>query len=287
MPVMEAKGSNVVVAKHPTLGRLNLYCLPSPFPVGSDGEPVNSQVEDDESVEPELLFTENNTNFNRLYGGQNETPHVKDAFHDHIIPAHRPVDDAEHPGFFKTKIHSRTPSRYNSASGYDATPPSEEEQGPRTPFPVTPNFANPNKKGTKSAAHYVFHDIPPRGGCAVVRMKLTHLTPTEDPSIEDEGLFDDIIEERREEANEFYTALLVGPVSDDLKQIMRQAFGGMLWTKQYYQFIQKDWLQGDLAQPPPPPERKFVRNRVRIIMRLFLDAVLTSSRVGMETSLHR
>ena len=38
--------------------------------------------------------------------------------------------------------------------------------------------------------------------------------------------------------------------------------GGMLWTKQFYQFIQTDWLKGDPAQPPPPPERKWVRNKV-------------------------
>ena len=71
-------------------------------------------------------------------------------------------------------------------------------------------------------------------------------------------------EERREEANEFYAGLVQGPISDDFKQIMRQAIGGMLWTKQYYQFIQKVWLEGDPAQPPPPPERKWIRNKVRV-----------------------
>jgi hypothetical protein len=43
---------------------------------------------------------------------------------------------------------------------------------------------------------------------------------------------------------------------------MRQALGGMLWTKQHYQFIQKEWLSGDPLQPPPPPERKHIRNKV-------------------------
>lgn len=53
---------------------------------------------------------------------------------------------------------------------------------------------------------------------------------------------------------------MLGPISDDLKQIMRQALGGMLWTKQYYRFIQKEWIEGDPGQPKPPPERKFIRN---------------------------
>ncbi|KAI0081875.1 hypothetical protein K474DRAFT_1655737 [Panus rudis PR-1116 ss-1] len=254
MPVMQAVGDSVISAKHPTLGKYNLYCMPSPLPVNAEGEPVTPrQGEDADSVEPELLFTENNTNFHRLYGGQNETPFVKDAFHDHIIPSHRPpVSENEGPDLFAYKIHSQ---------GADVTPPPEDEQGPRTPFPQGPSFVNPNRVGTKSAAHYVFTDVPPRGGCAVVRLKLTPKTPAQDPTLEDEGLFDDTVEERREEANEFYNGLVTGPISDDLKQIMRQALGGMLWTKQYYQFIQKDWLSGDPAQPPPPPERKYIRNR--------------------------
>ncbi|KAI0793247.1 Six-hairpin glycosidase-like protein [Abortiporus biennis] len=258
IPSMYASGDNVIKVKHPDLGKLNLYCLPSPPPVDTEGEPVN---DGDDSVEPELLFTENNTNYHRLYGGQNETPFVKDAFHDHIIPSHRPPNADGCPGFFSTKIHSRTQSHHTIPSGYDVTPPSEEEQGPRTPFPITSHFVNPERKGTKSAAHYTFTDVPPRGGCAVVRLKLTPHGPREDPTIEDEGLFDDAVEERREEANEFYNSLHIGPVSDDLKQIMRQALAGMLWTKQYYKFIQKEWMEGDPNQPPPPPERKWIRNR--------------------------
>jgi hypothetical protein len=250
MPSMSAIG-NCIRANHPSLGLYHLHCLPSPPPL----DPKNIDDFDESGVvEPDLLFTENNTNFHRLYGGQNETLYVKDAFHDHIIPSHCP-DNLE-PGFFRTKIHSR----YGSGVEDD----SEEEEGPRTPFPAGPSFVNPAKKGTKSAAHYTFSDVPPQGGCAVVRLKLTPRPPSShDPTLDDEGLFDEIIENRREEADEFYDALASpGSVSDDLKQIMRQALGGMLWTKQYYQFIQKEWLSGDPAQPAPPPERKHVRNTV-------------------------
>ncbi|EJF65137.1 hypothetical protein DICSQDRAFT_79030 [Dichomitus squalens LYAD-421 SS1] len=259
-PSMWASGDGVITAQHSTLGKYHLYCLPSPPPVNSQGELLVGDSGEPEAVEADLLFTENNTNYNRLYGGNNETPYVKDAFHDHIIPSHRPKGDEDgHPGFFHTKIRSSYARQQNGRN--DETPSSEEEQGPRTPFPAGPSYVNPAKRGTKSAAHYVFHDVPPRGGCAVVRLKLTPRTPRTDPSIEDEGIFDETVEERRKEADEFYAGLVMGPISDDLKQIMRQALAGMLWTKQFYQFIQKDWLKGDPAQPPPPPERKYIRNR--------------------------
>ncbi|GJE94908.1 hypothetical protein PsYK624_110840 [Phanerochaete sordida] len=262
-PSMHASGEGVITAKHHSLGKFHLYCLPSPPPVDSQGQEVQSGSES-EGVLPELLFTENNTNFARLYGGQNETPYVKDAFHDHIIPGHRPPEAAD--GFFASKIHCGTQGhRTTPSNGFNGdatdTPPSEQEQGPRTPFPPTAHYVNPEKTGTKSAAHYVFENVPPRGGCAVVRMKLTQRKPSEDPSVEDEGLFDDAVEERREEANEFYNGLVIGPISDDFRQIMRQAFGGMLWTKQFYQFIHKPWVEGDPNQLPPPPERQYIRNR--------------------------
>ena len=96
----------------------------------------------------------------------------------------------------------------------------------------------------------------------VVRLKLTPNKPNNDQTLVDDALFDDVIEERRKEADEFYDQLAGHGISDDFKQIMRQALGGMLWTKQYYQFIQKPWIEGDSAQPPPPQERKWIRNKV-------------------------
>ncbi|KAJ7703229.1 Six-hairpin glycosidase-like protein [Mycena rosella] len=243
MPSMSASvrsDINCVTVKHPSLGKTHLFCLPSPPPVGPTG--VFQSENENDVIEPELLFTENNTNFSRLYGGTNETPYVKDAFHDHIVSSHRPPASEEEEEFFSPKIRSRT------ASSFGGEIPEEPEQGPCTPFPPTPNFVNPEQTGTKSAAHYVFRDVPGQGGCAVVRMKLTPLNPKKDPSLEDEILFDDAVEARRQEADEFYGSLVFG-------------VGGMLWTKQYYKFIQKEWIEGDPSQPPPPPERKFIRNR--------------------------
>lgn len=245
-----------VTVRHPTLGKTYLYCLPSPPAVG----PTNDfEVDPDgDAVQPDLMFTENNTNFSRLYGGTNESLYVKDAFHDHIIPSHRPPNSESQPeGFFTTKIRSRTASLFGNER------PEVPEEGPCTPFPLGGSFINPDERGTKCGAHYVFKDVPGHGGCSVVRLKLTPSRLGKDISLEDELAFDDAVEERRQEADEFYSSFVLGPITDDLKQIMRQAFAGMLWSKQYYRFIQKEWLEGDPAQPPPPPNRKFIRNRVR------------------------
>ncbi|KAF9227458.1 hypothetical protein BS17DRAFT_466442 [Gyrodon lividus] len=231
--------------KHPMMEKYFMYCLPSPPPVNMQGAFV---TDEDAVIQPELLFTENDTNLRRLYGGQNASLHVKDAFHDHIIPFR------QLPVFEKKRSGSREEER-------PATPQTHESTAPCAPTPQHSPFVNPAKRGTKSAAHYIFRDVPANGGCAVVRMKLTPQSPSKVPNLEDEGAFDDVVEERREEADEFYNSLVLGPISDDFKQIMRQALGGMLWTKQYYHFIQKEWIEGDPAQPPPPPGRKYNRNK--------------------------
>ena len=66
---------------------------------------------------------------------------------------------------------------------------------------------------------------------------------------------------RRAEADAFHAVLSRNLTSDDAKLVQRQAFAGLLWTKQYYHFDIPRWLDGDPAQPPPPPERKMGRNR--------------------------
>jgi hypothetical protein len=76
----------------------------------------------------------------------------------------------------------------------------------------------------------------------------------------DEEEFDDVIERRREEADEFYYRISPMPMTDDLRNIQRQAFSGMMWTKQHYHFVWDQWAKGDPKMPPPPPDRMGVRN---------------------------
>ncbi|WWC90864.1 uncharacterized protein L201_005801 [Kwoniella dendrophila CBS 6074] len=275
MPNVRQEAEGVIYASEETLGNTRLYCTPSPAPAA----PAKGGVVlvDGPSIVPELLFCENETNFERLYNGKNRTPYVKDAFHDHIIPSHRPTEpEAEkpNPAISPANKTSQLPpfkqadavNEPNGASGSISVSDSNVENIVEPPpRPESSHggrqFVNPDKTGTKAGAHYTFKDVPGKGGCVVVRLKMTPNSPDEDPSILDEELFDDNIEERRVDADEFYGAISRGSISDDLRNIMRQALSGMLWTKQYYQYIQKEWMDGDPGQPPPPPERKWVRNR--------------------------
>ena len=260
MPSLHQVGDGIVQADEEHLGRYFLHCNTSPAPVGPDaGLDEDDVLESDEVVVPELLFTDNDTNFERLYNVPNKTDFVKDAFHDHIIPSHRPQ-----PPKAPAKSGDSTPNtpKPNEDGGYDsdgsaATTTAADEPG--TPPPPR-QFVNPEKKGTKAGAHYVFRQVPANGGCAVVRIKLTTKTAEEDASAADEESFDEVVEERRGDSDEFYSRFNSGALSDDLRNIMRQALSGMMWTKQFYMFIQKEWIEGDPGQPAPPPERKWIRN---------------------------
>ena len=130
---------------------------------------------------------------------------------------------------------------------------------------------NTDGTGTKCAAWYAFNKgnaVPP-GECAVVRFKFSR----RNQEYVDEELIDEIIEQRKLEADEFYMQISPLPVSDDLRNIQRQAFSGMLWCKQYYNFIWDQWANGDPGMPSPPPERKHIRNRNW--QHMYLDDVLS------------
>lgn len=118
---------------------------------------------------------------------------------------------------------------------------------------------NPHCKGTKSAAWYAFNkeDGVPPGGCAVVRFRLSK----KHEGYLDEELFDEVIEQRRCEADEFFWPISPMPMADDLRNIQRQVLSSMMWTKQYYHFIWDQWANGDPGMPPPPPARMAVRNQ--------------------------
>ncbi len=113
---------------------------------------------------------------------------------------------------------------------------------------------NPAAFGTKVAAWYRL-DVP-AGGSKKIRLRLTDANPPEpfDPG------FDAILAVRRAEADAFYANVIPDDVSDDAKSVMRQSFGGLLWSKQYYGLEIARWLKGDPDQPVPPPERKHGRN---------------------------
>jgi hypothetical protein len=174
----------VVELEHPQFGKRWLHCEGS----------------------PELLFTENETNMQRLFAVGNRTPYVKDGINDYIVHG---AKDA----------------------------------------------VNPEHKGTKVSAHY---DLRVGAGETItVRLRLADSDFLKRDALADFNL---IFQKRQREADEFYATLIPAELSADAQNVMRQGFAGMLWSKQFYHYVVKDWLQGDPGNPSPPPERKSGRN---------------------------
>ena len=103
---------------------------------------------------------------------------------------------------------------------------------------------NPQGIGTKAAAHY--HALIPQGEQATYRLRLTNRPPTEGMLGEE---FDRIFAARTQEADEFYAARAPQSLSKDGCNIQRQAFAGLLWSKQFYHYDVRTWLRGDPAGP--------------------------------------
>jgi hypothetical protein len=121
------------------------------------------------------------------------------------------------------------------------------------------NAVNPAMAGTKSAFHLVFN-VPP-GGEKEIRLRLRRVDQPEPPDTSDLFAdFDQIFNERIKEANEFYAQLQRSIENADARLVQRQAYAGMIWSKQFFYYDIPQWLAGDPDLPPPPPERKRGRN---------------------------
>ena len=117
---------------------------------------------------------------------------------------------------------------------------------------------NPELRGTKCAFWYRL-EVPP-GGTAELRLRLRPAGGAlEAPAALGED-FELVIAARQAEADEFYAELTPAAASADEAMVMRQAFGGLLWSKQFYHYDVGRWLDGDPAQPPPPAQRQHGRN---------------------------
>ena len=161
------KDAAIIAASHDQLGDRYLYC---------EGN-------------TELLFTENETNNERIFGTPNASPFVKDGINNHVVNGKKDV-------------------------------------------------VNPQGTGTKAAAHYSI--TVGAGQTAKIRLRLTDLAPTtvSDPF----AGFDEIMQSRQKDADEFYQAITPERVSKDEALVMRQALAGMLWSKQYFAFDLHKWL---------------------------------------------
>ena len=154
-----------------------------------------------------LLFTENETNAERLFDSENESPYVKDAIHRAVICGD---------------------TRAVNADGV----------------------------GTKAAAHLQL--LVPAGESRVVRCRLTPVAELRDHPFAIE--FDTTFAQRIEETDAFYAHTLSSIPSTEGRHIARQACAGLLWSKQFYHYGVRRWLEGDPPYPPPPIERRWGRN---------------------------
>ncbi len=137
---------------------------------------------------------------------------------------------------------------------------------PLTPYPKdgigdhvihgTPTV-DPARSGTKAAARYRL--TVDAGATAELRLRLrpTDAAPLDDPL---GASFSEVLRRRGAEADEFYEELRRSDASDEEQRVMRGAFAGLLWSRQFYAYDVARWLDGDPGAPPPPPERRRGRN---------------------------
>ena len=111
---------------------------------------------------------------------------------------------------------------------------------------------NPGLRGTKAAAHFQLSIAP--GAARTVRWTLA---PGAGPELTE---VDSICEQHRAEADLFYATVSPQGCDPEAALIQRQAYAGLVWSQQYYQYDVSRWLAGDPGQPPPPQERMSGRN---------------------------
>ncbi len=190
-PELAAAGDAAVRIAHPFLGELELLAAQGPDGTG-----------------PTLLFCDNESNGQRLYGVAAATPYPKDGINDHVVSGAATV--------------------------------------------------NPARRGTKCAAWYRVTVAP--GSTVELRLRLRPAGSGPGAETALGSDFDRVLATRRAEADEFYADLTPAQASSDEAMVMRQAFAGMLWSKQLYYYDVARWLDGDPGQPVPPVSRLTGRN---------------------------
>ena len=114
---------------------------------------------------------------------------------------------------------------------------------------------NPNQIGSKAAALYTLS--LPAGGADTVHLRFTNQMDISGTTAQ---MFSEVFTQRINEADEFYAELCPSDLSEDARQVQRQAFAGLLWSKQFYHYDLRRWLTGDPGMPEPPSERLRGRN---------------------------
>ena len=159
-----------------------------------------------------LLFTENETNTQRIFGVPNRSAFVKDGINNYVVNGQQ-------------------------------------------------NAVNPAQVGTKVAAHYYVTVEP--GASRVIRLRLTDrapLAPGNGKLPTPFTDFDDTLEIRHKEADEFYETVIPRSLNADQANVMRQTLAGMMWSKQFYYYDVDKWLEERGSDPFKPTRKISPRN---------------------------
>ncbi len=114
----------------------------------------------------------------------------------------------------------------------------------------------PARRGSKAAFWCVL--TVPAGERQQLRLRLRPAAAAQLPAFG--RTFASTLAARQREADAFYLPLLPASLSATERSVQRQAYAGLLWSKQFYHFDVQAWLEGDPSQPAPPPRRSAVRN---------------------------
>ena len=184
----------------------------------------------------ELLFTYNDTNTQRLFGQGNQG-FVKDAFHEYLVHGRKASVNPKLTGTKMAALHSMI-----------------LEAGESVTVKLRLTDRDPSVAANLNGA----------ASTASAKQAASAATSTVDPppALSDFGAdFESVFAARIKDADEFYASRNPPDLSEDGKLIMRQAFAGMLWCKQFYHYDVRHWLDGDPDSPPPPKERLQGRNK--------------------------
>jgi hypothetical protein len=155
-----------------------------------------------------LLFTENETNSERIFNVPNASPYVKDGINNYIVHGQREA-------------------------------------------------VNPAQTGTKAGAHYEL--TIPAGGVHVVELRLSDRLWSS-PADAFGSEFDEVLTSRLREADEFYADVIPAHLAAESRLVVRQAFAGMLWSKQFYYYPVHKWMDAEIL-PPDCQHRVTTRNK--------------------------
>ena len=188
--------------------------------------------------QPELLFCDNETNPRRRCGMPDATGYFKDAFDDYVVHGQTDVVNPNQEGTKAGALHKLTIPAGGSASVRLRLVAQAFQPAGSGDFPVA--NSSPRKRNTELES-----SVNPQTGMSALQAFAD---------------FDAIFTTRIAEADEFYAALQHGIHDADERNVQRQAFAGMIWSKQFFYYDVREWLKGDPTQPTPPSGRKEGRN---------------------------